>query len=106
MSLDTVWLRENIITIIDLRNIVEVFSVNILDRPTAPTPSPLPLQVNSYKEQWHHQYLTWTNDSRRECLPWFPSTTGVTNVSSAEDRAFFTKEGHAHGRKKKVQKSS
>ena len=42
MSLDTVWLRWNIITIIDLRNIAEVLSLNILDIPTAPAPCTLP----------------------------------------------------------------
>ena len=49
MSLDIVWLRENIITIINLRNITEVLSLNILDIPTPPAQSPLPFRVNSTK---------------------------------------------------------
>ena len=35
----------DIITIINLRNIKEVFSLNILDIPMAPAPSPLPFST-------------------------------------------------------------
>ena len=44
--MDIVWLRWNIITIDDLRNIAEVICLNILDVTTAPTPSPLPVRIS------------------------------------------------------------
>ena len=44
MSLDTVWLRWNIITIINFRNIAEVLSLNILDIPMPTAPSLLPFK--------------------------------------------------------------
>ena len=43
--MDIVWLRWNIITIDDLRNIAEVICLNILDVTTAPAPTPLPLRM-------------------------------------------------------------